>query len=533
MSLTENATRETLRAIDDRFHSARWIRKTLNKVFPDHWSFMLGEIALYSFIILLLTGTFLTFFFDASIQKVVYDGSYVPLRGVEMTKAYESTLHITFDVRGGLLIRQIHHWAALLFLSSIVVHCMRIFFTGAFRKPREINWLIGVTLLVLGILEGFAGYSLPDDLLSGTGLRIAFAIIEAIPLVGTWAAFLLFGSDFPGEALIPRLYVIHILLIPLAMLGAISAHMAILWYQKHTDFPGPGKNEHTVVGSRIWPTFALKTGGFFMIVFGVLALLGGFFQINPVWLFGPYNPAHVSAGSQPDWYMGFLDGALRVMPNWETNVLGHTISWNMLVPAVILPGILFTLLALYPFLEAAVTRDYAHHNLLDRPRDRPGRTALGAMALSFYVLLLLAGGNDVLAVTFRLSVNSLTWFFRIALFVVPPIVFYLTRRICIGLQRAEHDLIEHGVETGTIVRLPSGEYIEIHAPLPKAKLPELVAVGGEEGGRAAHQLAAEGRRRQRRGGVGGRARRAIGGFFYERERTEPTEPEPPRTLTRR
>ncbi len=552
MAVSATVSKQALREIDDRLGGAGWLRKTMNKVFPDHWSFMLGEIALYSFIVLLLTGVFLSLFFDASVEKVIYQGSYVPLRGVEMTQAYNSALHISFDVRGGLLMRQIHHWAALLFLSSIVVHLCRIFFTGAFRKPRETNWLIGVTLLVLGILEGFAGYSLPDDLLSGTGLRIAFSIVLAIPVVGTWAAFLLFGSDFPGTAFIPRLYVVHILLIPGILLALITFHLLMIWRQKHTDFAGPGKTEDTVVGSRLWPTYALKGGGFFFIVFGMTSLLGAAFQINPIWLFGPYNPSHVSAGSQPDWYMGFLDGAMRLMPGWETNVLGHTISWNILVPSIILPGIIFTFMAIYPFLEALVTGDHRHHNLLDRPRNRPSRTALGMMALTFYFLLLLGSSTDVLAVIFHLSFNDLIWAFRVLLFIAPPVAYYLTRRVCLALQRSDSEVEHHGVETGIISRSPSGEYTERHAPTPTPKVPELVAVGGGEGGAAAAAVTRTRRRRsrnnRRRGdgqGPGGgsdggngsvvtKASRALGGFFFDRGKP-PARPdsEPSTTVSRR
>src|SRR4051794_9377791 len=344
------------RVLDERLGLAKVGKSTLRKVFPDHWSFLLGEIALYSFIIVILTGVFLTFFFDPSVKPVIYDGSYTPLKGVEMTQAYASTLNISFDVRGGLIIRQIHHWAALIFVASIGVHMCRVFFTGAFRKPREINWTIGVGLLTLALLEGFAGYSLPDDLLSGSGLRIAFSIVESIPVVGTYAGFLLFGGNYPGPQFIPRLFTIHVLLIPGILLALITAHMIILVRQKHTQFPGPGKTEDNVVGSPLYPGFALKTGGFFMLVFAVLALLGALAQINPVWLFGPYDPAEVSAGTQPDWYIFFLDGGLRLMPNVEWNLFGHyTIPFNILFPAVILPGILFTGMALYPFLEAWLT----------------------------------------------------------------------------------------------------------------------------------------------------------------------------------
>jgi ubiquinol-cytochrome c reductase cytochrome b subunit len=451
--------------MDDRLGLATALKKNMRKVFPDHWSFLLGEIALYSFIIVLLTGVFLTFFFDPSVKEVTYNGSYVPLKGVHMTQAYASTLNISFDVRGGLLIRQIHHWSALLFVAAIGVHMCRIFFTGAFRKPREINWTIGVILLTLALLEGFAGYSLPDDLLSGTGLRIAFSIVESIPVVGTYVGFFLFGGNYPGPQFIPRLFTIHVLLIPGIFVALISAHMIILIRQKHTQFPGKGKTEDNVVGSPLYPGFALKTGGFFMLVFAMCALLGAVAQINPVWLYGPYNPAQVSAGTQPDWYIGFLDGALRLMPNWELGIPGgYTFSFNILFPAVILPGILFTVLALYPFIEAWLTGDHDYHNLLDRPRNRPNRTGIGMAMMSLYIILFLGGGNDIIADKFDLSINTLTRLFQIAVFVVPPLVFIITKRICFGLQRRDHDTLHHGHESGTIKMLPTGEFVEIHRP---------------------------------------------------------------------
>jgi ubiquinol-cytochrome c reductase cytochrome b subunit len=449
---------------DERVGLAAGLRSQLNKVFPDHWSFMMGEIALYSFIILLLTGTYLAFFFDASMGEVRYNGSYLPLHDVEMSRAYASTLKISFDVRGGLIIRQIHHWAALLFLAAMTVHFLRIFFTGAFRKPREINWLIGITLITMGLVEGFAGYSLPDDLLSGTGLRIAGAIMLSVPVVGTWVYFLVFGGDFPGTEIIGRLYIIHVLLVPGIILALIALHLALVVKQKHTQFPGPGRTEHNVVGERIYPIYAAKAGGFFMLVFAVMALLGGLFQINPVWLYGPYNPAQVSAGSQPDWYIGFLEGSSRIFPSWEIHVWHYTLS-PLFWPTVVLPGIMFTLAALYPFIEARMTGDRSLHNLLQRPRDVPVRTSLGAMALSFYLVLWLSGGNDIIAAKFDISLNATTWVGRIAVIVVPPLAYLMTYRICLGLQQHDREVLEHGVETGIIKRLPSGEYVEVHQPL--------------------------------------------------------------------
>ena len=464
------ALKKALGEIDDRFGTAGFLKRNLNKVFPDHWSFMLGEIALYSFIVLLLSGTFLTFFFRPGTNEVIYHGAYVPLQGVQMTEAFESTLRLSFDIRGGLVMRQIHHWAALLFMAAIVCHMCRIFFTGAFRKPRETNWLIGFGLMTLGIFEGFCGYSLPDDLLSGTGLRIAYGVAESIPIVGTYVAQFTFGGQFPGADLIPRLYVVHILLIPGILLGLITAHMLIMWHQKHTQWPDAHRNNTNVVGAPFYPAFMAKTGGFFFAVFAVIAFLAGIVQINPVWLYGPYNPAQVGAGSQPDFYIGWLEGSLRMMPNWENNFLGHTISWNVLFPAVILPGILFTVLAIYPALEAWVTKDHAVHNVCDRPRNKPGRTAFGAMMLAYFGILLLAGGNDLLADHFHISLYATTWIFRITFLVAPPIVFWITRRICIGLQRRDLHSAEHGFETGRIVMLPNGEFIEVETALSEDQI---------------------------------------------------------------
>jgi ubiquinol-cytochrome c reductase cytochrome b subunit len=453
--------------VDDRLRSAKYLKKQMGKVFPEHWSFMLGEIALYSFIILLLSGTFLSLWFKPSMIEVVYDGSYLPLNGVKMSEAYASTLDISFDIRGGLLMRQIHHWGALFFVAAISVHLLRIFFTGAFRKPRETNWIIGVGLLTLGLLEGFAGYSLPDDLLSGTGLRIAQGIMLSIPVVGTYVSFFVFGGEFPGTDFIPRLYTVHVLLVPGIILALISVHMMLIWYQKHTQFPAMGRTERNVVGFPFFPNYMAKAGGFFFIVFGITALMGGLFQINPIWLYGPYVPDQITAGAQPDWYIGWLEGALRMMPNVEIVAFGHTLSINVLFPAVILPGIIFTLMALYPFIERWATGDARPHHLLDRPRNAPTRTAIGAMSLTFYCLLWAQGGNDLIASTFDVNVFAITWFMRVAIFVIPPLVFVLTKRICYGLQRRDRDKLLHGYESGVIKRLPNGKYYEQHRPIPE------------------------------------------------------------------
>ncbi|RLV49135.1 ubiquinol-cytochrome c reductase cytochrome b subunit [Nocardioides mangrovicus] len=465
---------------DSRLGLATAMKKNLRKVFPDHWSFMLGEIALWSFVVLLLTGTFLTLWYRPSMGETVYHGSFQQLNGLEMSEAYSSTLNISFDVRAGLLMRQMHHWAAMLFIAGMMVHLLRVYFTGAFRKPRELNWVIGCLLLLLGTLEGFTGYSLPDDLLSGTGIRAADGFIKSMPVVGTYISFFLFGGEFPGDSIIPRLYTVHVLLIPGVLLGLIAAHMLLLVYHKHTQWPGPGRTNENVVGYPMLPVYAAKAGGFFFIVFGVTALLGGFLSINPIWRYGPYNPSEVTAGSQPDWYMGWPDGLLRIMPGWESNFWGVTIGWNVLVPIIIMPGVMFTILLMLPFIESWITGDKRDHHLLQRPRNAPTRTALMVALMTFYGISWMAGGNDIIAIVFHLSINSITYFNRVAVFLGPIIAFIITRRWCISLQRHDNETLLHGYETGVIMRDASGGYTEKHLPLPVADQYTLTARDRDE-----------------------------------------------------
>ncbi|MGI9034121.1 MAG: cytochrome bc1 complex cytochrome b subunit [Acidimicrobiales bacterium] len=414
---------------DDRLHLATFTRSALDKIFPDNWSFMLGEIALYCFVVLLLTGTYLSFFFSPSAREVVYHGSYVPLKGLPMSEAYQSTVRLSFDVRAGLVFRQMHHWAALIFAAAVIVHLCRIFFTGAFRRPREVNWVIGVTLLVLVIFNGFSGYSLPDDLLSGTGLRIGYSIALAVPVIGTWAAFLVFGGEFPSPDITSRLFVLHVLLVPAVIAGLLGAHLAILWRQKHTQFPGPERTEANIVGSRLWPTYTARSMGLFAGVFGLIAFLGGLVQINPIWLYGPFKAAAVSTASQPDWYMGWVEGALRLAPPWRFQVFGYTIS-ELFLPAVVLPGVTFGLLYAWPWIERWVTGDRADHQLLDRPRNRPARTAIGIGVLAFYVVLFVAGSQDIVAQKFDMSIPTVTLVLKVLVVVVPFVAALLAWKVC-------------------------------------------------------------------------------------------------------
>ena len=460
--------------IDSRYHPSAAVRRQLNKVFPTHWSFLLGEVALYSFIVLLLTGVYLTLFFDPSMAEVTYNGVYQPLRGIGMSKAYASTLDISFEVRGGLFVRQVHHWAALLFAAAIMVHLARIFFTGAFRRPREANWVIGSLLLILAMFEGYFGYSLPDDLLSGIGLRAALSSITlGLPIIGTWMHWALFGGDFPCGGVgyqcdavgvfLPRMYALHILLIPGIILALIGVHLALVWFQKHTQFPGPGRSETNVVGVRVMPVFAIKSGAFLAMVVGILGLMGGLLQINPIWQLGPYKPSQVSAGSQPDFYMMWTEGLARIFPPWELYFWHHTVPVGVFVALVM--GIVFLLLIIYPFLEKRFTGDDAHHNLLQRPRDVPVRTGIGAMAIAFYIVLTYSAMNDIIAYKFHISLNATTWIGRIGMLVLPPLVYFIAYRWAVALQRSDREVLEHGVETGIIKRLPHGAYIELHQPL--------------------------------------------------------------------
>jgi len=454
--------------LDERTSAAKPTSYLLKKVFPDHWSFMLGEIAMFSLIILLLTGTFLTFWFVPSAGRVIYNGSYVPLKGIPMSEAFKSTVDISFDVRGGLIMRQIHHWAALLFTVSITVHMFRVFFTGAFRKPREINWVIGTILSLLAINEGFTGYSLPDDLLSGTGLRAAEGFMQSVPILGSYLAYFLFGGAFPGEAIIPRLFTVHVLLLPAIIIGLFTAHIVLVAVHKHTQYPGPGRTNDNVVGYPMMPVYMAKAGGFFFIVFGITTLMAALVTINPIWLYGPYDPSPVTAGSQPDWYMGFADGALRLFPGFfEFNVFGFTLSLNVFIPSLIVMPLLYTIAGAYPFIESWVTGDKREHHLLDRPRNAPTRTGLGAMAISFYLILFIAAGNDLIAIKLGLSINDITQALRILLFVVPPLAYWVTKRICMSLQRRDHDLVLHGRESGRVVRTAEGRFFEVHEPLPE------------------------------------------------------------------
>ena len=423
--------------VDERLGAARGLRWLMDYVFPDHWSFLLGEIALYSFIVLIATGTFLALFFNPDTTQVLYHGAYRALDAQSVSGAYASTLHISFDVSGGLLARQVHHWAALVFVAAITLHLLRIVFTGAFRKPRDINYFIGVTLLALAILEGFAGYSLPDDLLSGMGLAIAWGVAMSLPLLGGPLATALWDGRFPGSsAFESRLFIAHVFIIPAILAALIAVHLAIIMLQRHSQFRGPGRREDNVVGTPMWPGYALRSLGLFAAVAAVLVLMGGLIQVNPVWLWGPYHTYVGTNGAQPDWYLGWLIGALRIMPNLEIHLFGHTLVPNPFFGGVLFPAIVFGLLYALPWLDRRfISKDYRRHDLLERPRDNPARSALAAAVLAMVAVVFAAGSVDRLFFQFGFGYEGAIWFFRGAFLIVPVVVYVLTKRVCVELAR--------------------------------------------------------------------------------------------------
>jgi ubiquinol-cytochrome c reductase cytochrome b subunit len=436
-----------VRFLESRVGSSGFVKKSLDYVFPDHWSFLLGEIALYCFLVLVATGIYLTFFFEPSYAHVVYHGSYAPLRGTTMTEAYRSTVDLSYRWKAGLLIRQTHHWAANVFIAAIVMHVFRIFLTGAFRKPRDLNVWIGTTMLALAVLEGYAGYSLPDDLLSGMGLAIGYSVALSVPVIGAWLATAIWGGAFPGsDAFIGRLYIVHVLIVPVVIGALITVHLAIIVRQKHAQFRGPGRTERNVVGLRLWPAYALRSVGLLLAVTGVLLLLGGLIQINPIWQWGPFEPYLATNGAQPDWYLGWLLGALRLMPGWELHIGSYTLLPNPFFGGLLFPLAAFALLYLWPSVERRRTRDDRRHDLLDAPSDAPRRTAAICAATAVVGVVFLAGSADRIAVATHISYVTQIWILRVAVFVLPIAVYYLVRGICFELQeRRRVTSVESGV----------------------------------------------------------------------------------------
>ncbi|MFG1702542.1 cytochrome bc complex cytochrome b subunit [Nonomuraea sp. M3C6] len=418
--------------LDDRLPFARWLRPQLRKLFPSHWSFLLGELALYSFALLVLTGTFLTLF-------------YKPNPDV----AFASVTEISLEVRGGLLMRQLHHWSATVFVLAIVAHMCRVFFTGAFRKPRELTWMLGVMLFGLALFEAFLGVSLTADQLAMTGLRQAQGLLLSIPLAGTYLSAFVFDGAFPGQV-IPRVFVTHVLLVPGILLAVVPVHALILtWRQKHTERRATAADEHRVTGGPFFPYFAVKNGATALFTMGVIALLATFVRVNPVWEHGAYSQGGYPPSAQPFWYYGVLDGAQRLVPPWEITIGGYVLQLGLWIPPLIL-AVFFGVLFLYPFLERRFTGDGDYHQLLDRPSQAPVRTALGVAVITFFTVLWAgmwlseaspemhsAAGfpqpnpaPDALLTVPPDTYQVVVFGLRVAVFVLPVLAFLVTRAIC-------------------------------------------------------------------------------------------------------
>ena len=430
--------RNLVRFVDQRSGTAPLVRKTLRYLFPDHWSFLLGEVALYAFIVLVATGTYLALFYEDSTAQVVYHGSYLPLQGQQMSVAYRSVLDISTTVKAGLLIRQTHHWAADVFIAAITLHVLRIFFTGAYRKPRELTYWIGVTILTVSLLEGYLGYSLADDLLSGMGLAIGYGVALSIPFIGANFASVIWDGPFPGgHAFFPRMYIAHVFLIPALIAVLLTAHLALVALRHHTQFRSRRATERKLVGAPLFPVQTPRSLGLMFAVVGVLFLLGGLVQINPIWLWGPYHTYSSTNGAQPDWYLGWLIGALRLMPGWDFVIGKYTVVPNPFWGGVLFPLAVFGFLYLWPWLERRATGDVRYHNLLERPRDAPVRTAVGLAVLTWIFLIFVAGSADRIDVLLGISYSAQIWVYRVTAWVAPIVVYVVAHRVCVELQRGE------------------------------------------------------------------------------------------------
>jgi ubiquinol-cytochrome c reductase cytochrome b subunit len=431
---------------------------------PLHWSNLFGVVALTSTIILFVTGILLMFVYQPSSDRTTYDGSYSPLQGTEVSEAFDSVMTLSFETPGGLLLRQLHHWSALLLPAALILQLLVMFFTGGFRRPRRGSWVLLVVLFVVALAGGWSGYALPDDMLSSSGLRIVQGIILGIPVVGTWISALLFGGEFPGS-IIENLYPIHILIVPVVLVGLLLARARLSYRHKPAQFAAPGRDENRIVGIPLLPNAASLAAALMALVSGVLILMSATVTVTPTWTYGPADPSNASAGSQPDWYTGFLDGALRLVPpGWEVEWLGRTWTLSVLIPLAAI-GVFLLLVAVYPFLEGWISGDRTEHHILDRPRNTATRTGIGVAGMVFYGVLWAAASADVASVAFRLSFESIILTLQILLLLGPPAAFEITRRVCLALQKKDREIALHGYETGRIVRLPGGEYVEMHQPV--------------------------------------------------------------------
>jgi ubiquinol-cytochrome c reductase cytochrome b subunit len=416
-----------LDALDQRLGLRKPAREVARKVFPTHWSFLISEVSLISFAVLVLTGIFLTMFYRASTADVVYTGSASLFAGRDLPAAYESIVRLSHDVPGGLLFRRIHRGASHLFIATIVLHFLRILLTGAFRHPREVNYHLGILLLLTATLSGYTGHNLPYDVLAGTSLRVAYSFLLSIPWVGEQVALWVFDGEFPGD-IIPRIFAMHVFVLPALLVAGITAHMVILVRQKHTQTPERGIDGHRVVyGEPLWPSQFQTTATLAVFVGAMLVTAALLVPWSDVDLHGPYRIARASNASHPDWFLFWVEGALRLYPALEIDVLGTSISGPFLV-GIALPLALIAVMFAYPFIERRFHPSPGMHHVLQHPLDVPGRAGIVTAVGSFLVLLTLAAGHDVAARVTQTPIETVTVVLRVAVLIVPPLLGWLVTR---------------------------------------------------------------------------------------------------------
>lgn len=407
-------------ALDERVAHRRIGRTASRKIFPMHWSFLLGEVSLIAFVVLVATGLFLTMFYVPSTESTVYEGSSVVHQGREFPAAYESILRLSHDIGAGPLMRRVHRAASHLLIASTLLHFLRILLTGAFKRPREPNYHLGLLLLMLVIAAGWLGHSLPFDLASGTSLRIFYSVLLSVPLVGDPIAFWAFGGEFPTAQMVSRFFAFHALWLPIAITALIAVHLALVARLQHTQAPEDGVDGHrTVVGEPLWPWQAIKSAVLFLLIVGVLAASA---VLVPWAVMGaPYRIGEVVNQTQPDWFLFWVEGLLRLVPDFEFAFLGMVWSQVFVVGAGV-PLVVVGLLVSYPWIERAVTGPPAETHVLEHPLDVPFRAGMVTGVGAFLVIASTAAAQDVIARVLFAPVQSVTWTLRVLLLVVPPLL---------------------------------------------------------------------------------------------------------------
>ncbi|MEF8822179.1 MAG: cytochrome bc complex cytochrome b subunit [Halovenus sp.] len=452
-------------------------RSILGKAFPAEDSFLLGEVALFCFVLLVLSGMFLGFFYEPSISNVEYEGSVAEYQGEEMPESYVSVLNITYDVPFGMLLRRMHHWAAHLMVASMALHMLRVFFTGAYRNPRELNWVVGTALAGATMFAAYTGYALPFDEFASTAVGIGYNVALSIPIIGETVANIAFGGSFPSSATIPRFYFLHILVLPLVIAGLIGVHMAILVRQKHTEAQrdedvmpaGPTRaavdrrtavegdsasggtaadggspsdsgtaadggavahgggatksrsrqvdrdDDSVVVGLPAFPNQVAVSAVVFFLTLATLSLLAGFLPVHNIAEYGPNDPASTPSLIMPDWFLMWGYGFLKLIPSWMSfDLLGIHFSAEF-IGGLLLPGIIFGVVALWPFIDY----DEKPVHFTADPLERPFQTAVGVAAVLFIMIASIAGMDVIVADIVGMSTAQLKPYFIGSLIAIP------------------------------------------------------------------------------------------------------------------